>query len=180
MIADAEPLEVALETPANPAFFLLHIRRHLTDAMVEKYNRTSMARAPHWVQVFFTFQPISNVHVMRHRVRFRTYKKAYDWTRFEGYLLERLLPESLGKVRVTQLVASDLRRSYPTAISFDEPLVVEGRTVSKVHPFTAAVYAIDGVVELVCRSGELVVKRSPLYGFDEIERQLRPLLKKSY
>ena len=179
MPAAQSPLVVALEAPVNPNLYLLHVRRHLTDKMAEKYNRTTMTRAPGWVQPFFGFQPISDVHVMRHRLRFRTFKKDYDWSLFQDHLLEHVAPEVFGAVKVISLPAGPLRRSYATPLHFDEPLVVEGLAVSRIHPFTEAVFAIEGVAELVCRQQQLVVKRSPLYSFAELEARLQPLLEAS-
>ena len=179
MPANLTPLVVALEAPVNPDIYVLHVRRHLTDEMADKYNRTTMTRAPQLVRPFFGFQPISEVHVMRHRLRFRTYKKEYDWSLFRDYLLERVVPEVFGAVEVKTLPAGPLRRSYSLSIRFEDPLVVEGLAVSRVHPFTKAVFAIEGVAELVCRRQELVLKRSPLYSFEELEAQLQPLLESS-
>ena len=176
MPAAQSPLVIALEAPVNPNVYLLHVRRHLTDEMAEKYNRTTMTRAPGWVQPFFGFQPISDVHVMRHRLRFRTFKKNYDWSLFRDHFLELVAPEVFGTVKVISLPAGPLRRSYVMPLHFHDPLVVEGLAVSRKHPFTAAVFAIEGVAELVCRRQELVLKRSPLYSFAELEAQLQPIL----
>ena len=120
MPAAQSPLVVALEAPVNPNIYVLHVRRHLTDEMAEKYNRTTMTRAPSWVQPFFGFQPISDVHVMRHRLRFRTFKKDYDWSLFGDYLLQRTAPEVFGALQVIPLPAGPLRRQNiaRTPISF--------------------------------------------------------------
>ena len=169
-------MEIAFEVPANPHFLLVHVRRHLTDEMAEKYTRTTMTSAPAWLRPFFDFQTISHVHLMRHRVRFRTYRKQIDWSPFREFLLAGPLPAAFGAVSVTTAEASQLRRSYPAPEEFPERLVVEGLKASQVHPLTAAIYQIEGVVELIGRRRELVVKRSPIYNFEEIEARLKPLL----
>ncbi len=176
MTAEAEPVPIGFEAAGNPHFYLMHVRRHLTDEMAEKYNRSTMMRAPDWIQPFFIFQPISDVHVMRHRIRFRTFKKGYTWQLLVDYLVEKVLAGMLGPFKLTPVDGSEPRRSYGMPVAFAHLTVVEGLKVSRAHPFTAAVYAIEGVTELKCRGRELVVKRSPLYNWAEIERQLSPLL----
>lgn len=171
-----KPVTIGFEPAVNPHFYLLHVRRHLTDEMAEKYNRSTMTRAPDWIQLFFTFQPISDVHVMRHRIRFRTFKKDYPWQLLVDYLVEKVLPGMLGPFKLTAVDDSAPRRSYVMPVAFAHLTVVEGLKVSRAHPFTAAVYAIEGVTELKCQGRELVVKRSPLYSWEEIEEQLFPLL----
>lgn len=144
--------------------------------MAEKYNRSTMTQAPDWIQPFFTFQPISDVHVMRHRIRFRTFKKDYPWQLLVDYLVDKILPDMLGPFKITAVDGSEPRRSYVMPMTFAHLTVVEGLKVSRGHPFTAAVYAIEGVTELKCQGSDLVVKRSPLYSWEGIEERLRPLL----
>lgn len=176
MTAEAEPVTIGFEAAVNPHFYLLHVRRHLTDEMAEKYNRSSMMEAPEWVRPFFSFQPISDVHVMRHRIRFRTFKKGYPWQLLVDYLVEKVLPGILGPFKLTAVDGSAPRRSYVMPAAFAYLTVVEGLKASRAHPFTAAVYAIEGVTELKCQGREMIVKRSPLYSWAEIEEQLSPLL----
>ena len=169
-----QPMAVAIERSANPHFLLAHVRGHLTDEMAEKYSRSTVAKAPHWVRPFFNFQTISDVHVMRHRLRFRTYKKRYDWNPYVEHLLEQLLPGIFGSVKVIPLDSGNLRKSYRSIEITDELVVIEGRKVSRDHPRMAAVYDVPGVVEIKWRENEITLKRSPLYGWEEIEQELPP------
>jgi hypothetical protein len=169
-----QPMAVAIERSANPHFLLAHLRGHLTDEMAEKYSRSTIANAPHWVRPFFDYQTISDVHVMRHRLRFRTYKKLYDWNPFADHLLKKLLPDIFGSVKITPLDPGNLRKLYHSIETTDELVVIEGRNVSRVHPRMAAVYDVSGVVEIKWRENELTLKRSPLYGWEEIEKELPP------
>ena len=171
-----EPVTIGFEAVVNPHFYLLHVRRHLTAELAAKYNRPTMTQAPDWIQPFFTFQPISDVHVMRHRIRFRTYKKGYPWQLLVDYLVEKVLPGMLGPFKLAEVDSSAPRRSYVMLAAFAQLTVVEGLKASRAHPFTAAVYAIEGVTELKCQDWEMIVKRSPLYSWAEIEKQCVPLL----
>ena len=171
-----EPVIIGFEATVNPHFYLLHVRRHLTDELAEKYNRSTMTQAPDWIRPFFDFQPISDVHVMRHRIRFRTYKKGYSWQLLVDYLVKKVLSGILGPFKLAEVDSSEPRRNYVMPVALTQLTVVEGLKASRAHPFTAAVYAIEGVTELKCQDRDMIVKRSPLYSWAEIEEQLVPLL----
>ena len=168
------PVAMALERSANPHFLLAHARGHLTDEMAEKYSRSTVANAPQWVRPFFGYQTISDVHVMRHRLRFRTYKQHYDWSPYSDHLLEQLLPDIFGSIKIIPLNPGNLRKLYRSNETTGTLVVIEGRKVSRVHPLMMAVYDVPGIVEIKWRGNEITLKRSPLYRWAEIEMGLPP------
>ena len=166
------PVEIAFEQLANAHFLLLHFRTVLTDAMAEKYSRPSAASAPRWIRAAFDYQTISDVHLMRYRLRFRTYRKRLDWQPFIDFLYADLLPRSLGQVALRQLPAGNLRRTFAVPEAFDKLTVIEGLAASLGHPLMAALFRIPGVAEIKARGHALTIKRAALYGWGEIEAQL--------
>lgn len=168
----AAPVEIAFEQLANPHFLLLHFRTVLTDEMAEKYSRSSASATPHWIRGAFGYQTISDVHLMRYRLRFRTYRKRYDWQPFIDFLSTDLLPRSLGKVVHRPLPAGKLRRTFVVREAFDNLTVIEGLAASLGHPLMAKLFRIPGVAEIKGQGHALTIKRAALYGWGEIEAQL--------
>ncbi len=166
------PVEIAFEQRDNPQLLLLHFRTVLTDEMAEKYTRTSASATPQWIRGAFDYQTISDVHMMRYRVRFRTYRKRSDWQPFIDFLCAGLLPRSLGQVAHRQLAAGQLRRTFSVPEPFDSLTVIEGLAASLGHPLMAELFQIPGVAEIKGQGHALTIKRAALYGWEEIEARL--------
>lgn len=153
----------------NPVFLLLHLKTHLTDEMAEKYDRSHAAEAPQWLQPLFDYQTISDIHLMRHRVRFRTYKTGYDWQAFIKFVKGALASSTLWNLSWQPLTPDEPRRVYAAPEPFDSLVVVEGFAQSRGNPFMARLFDIEGIIELKGQGQRLTVKRSPIYSWAEIE-----------
>ena len=137
--------------------------------MAEKYDRSHAAQAPDWLQPLFGYQTLSDIHLMRHRVRFRTYKAGYDWQAFIEFAKTSLAGSGWGKLAWQEPYSGEPRRVYTAPEPLDTLLVVEGFKQSRAYPFIAQLFDIEGVIEVKGKGQELTIKRSPLYSWEEIE-----------
>ena len=159
----------AFEQPANGAFLLLHVKTHLTDEMAEKYSRSQASRTPLWLRACFDYQTISDIHLMRHRIRFKTYKPDYDWQPFRDFLMAMPILSGRGKIQWSQPDLTQPRRVYDSPETFEELTVIEGYGQSRRHRFIARLFDVEGVIEVKGKQGEITIKRSPIYEWAEIE-----------
>lgn len=137
--------------------------------MAEKYNRSQAALVPAWLQPLFGYQTLSDIHLMRHRIRFRTYKASYDWQPFIDFAKATLASSQWGPIAWADLDLGEPRRVYAAPQPYDSLLVVEGHRQSRAYRFIARLFDIEGVIEVKGKGPELTIKKSPLYSWEEIE-----------
>ncbi len=179
------PLENSLnmkalrEFPVNPHVLVVHTDDILTDHVVESYGPAlppDNRRHRDWVRTLLSMSGVRDISLNPYKVRLRKERSA-EWTPLL-LPIESLLRQALGVEDIRDLIEAESprRRFAWHGTALDPKRVFEGKRRAQSDRVASALFALDGVAEVILDGHEIEVGKSPHWSWralgPEIERRL--------
>ena len=136
------------EFPPNPHVVILHTDVVLTDEVVETYLAGSSSSGVEWIRRALLVDGLRVLSLNSYKIRLQK-QKTSCWREVLP-AIEKILIASLHAERVDDLLETEVRqRAFPWHGDELARQVFEGRLQAAAHPLAAALFALDGVSEVI-------------------------------
>lgn len=155
----AAGVRLALEVPANPHVRLFHVREELTRRVVDVFG----PGAPAWLEPIARREDVRETSLTRYKVRIAKRRSA-SWESIEPAAIAALAAR-FGAIGPLPPAAESVGRFGPWP---GPRRVFEGVSSAESDPVGRALFAIDGVAEVVLDPLRTLVVKGRLFGGSEV------------
>jgi hypothetical protein len=163
------------ELPANPFLVVYHVPIELTCAVVEWYAPGKASAPPALVADIFRTPGVQGLQFFRYELWVRRARDAAWHTiipAIEAVLRDRL---ELAEIREFQ---PDQRYTTVACAKLDvtKPLAFEGVEAAQMHPLASALFAVDGVAEVLLTPGQVRVRKGAAFQWERLQPKIQTVL----
>ena len=163
------------ELPANPFLVVYHVPIELTRAVVEWYAPGKASAPPALVADILRIPGVQGVQFFRHELWVRRARDAAWHTILPA--VEAALRDRLGISEIREF-QPDQRYVMVACAKLDvmKPWVFEGVDAAQTHPLANALFALDGVAEVLLTPGQVRVRKGAAFQWEGLQPNIQTVL----
>lgn len=163
------------ELPANPFLVVYHVPIELTRAVVEWYAPGKASVPPALVADVWRIPGVQGVQFFRYELWVRRVRDAMWYTILPA--VEAALRHRLGISEIREF-QSDQRYMTVACAALDvtKPVVFEGVAAAQTHPLASALFAVDGVAEVLLTPGRMRVRKGAAFRWEGLQPEIQAVL----
>ena len=163
------------ELPANPFLMVYHVPIELTRAVVEWYAPSKASVPSALVADILRIPGVQGVQFFRYELWVRRARDATWHTIMPA--VEAVLRDHMGMHEIREFQPD---QRYLTAacatLTVTTPLVFEGVEAAQTHPLASALFALDGVAEVLLSPGRMRVRKGAAFRWEGLQPNIQTVL----